>query len=214
MAVVGAALWASRPAASGALLADGELLALWVAWTAALAVAAWHGVGAVLCAAATVAPNMVTLGRISRCSPRLVRRVAGVTCTASVVLTPGAATAATVEPSLARPPASADEPFVRAPQDPTEVAPVDPVTPPPAPMTNTEPSAAPITATRSHVVVQGDNLWRIAAAELSRVTGDANPSDGAIVPYWRRVVDGNRATLRSGDPSLIYPGEIVTLPAP
>jgi len=27
------------------------------------------------------------------------------------------------------------------------------------------------------------------------------------------VVDANRATLRSGDPSLIYAGEIVVLPA-
>ena len=76
--------------------------------------------------------------------------------------------------------------------------------PPPAP--------APVSA-RTHVVVPGDNLWRIATEELVRVSGVARPSDAAIVPYWRAVVEQNRATLRSGDPSLIYPGEIVTLPA-
>ena len=58
----------------------------------------------------------------------------------------------------------------------------------------------------------GDNLWRIARAEVSRATGVARPDDAAVARYWRRVIAANRTTLRSGDPSLIFPGEVVTLP--
>jgi hypothetical protein len=64
-----------------------------------------------------------------------------------------------------------------------------------------------------HRVVAGDNLWTIARAELARLHGRV-PDDRELAPYWLRVVAANRATLRSGDPSLIYPGEIVSLPNP
>jgi hypothetical protein len=57
----------------------------------------------------------------------------------------------------------------------------------------------------------GDNLWVIARAELIR-TSRAHPRDDAIARYWRLVIDANRATLRSGNPSVIFPGELVTLP--
>jgi hypothetical protein len=66
--------------------------------------------------------------------------------------------------------------------------------------------------TRVHVVVPGDNLWLIARSEVSRATGTNRPTDAAIAPYWRRVIAENRTTLRSGDPSLIFPGEVVALP--
>jgi hypothetical protein len=55
--------------------------------------------------------------------------------------------------------------------------------------------------------VAGDNLWSIAAAHI----GARRAAD--VVPYWRQVVDANRSTLRSGDPNLIFPGELVALPA-
>jgi hypothetical protein len=45
-----------------------------------------------------------------------------------------------------------------------------------------------------------------------RTTGVAHPTDAVIAEYWERVVALNRATLRSGNPSLIFPGEIVALP--
>jgi nucleoid-associated protein YgaU len=70
--------------------------------------------------------------------------------------------------------------------------------------------AAPVRAT-VHVVVAGDNLWRIATARLADAFG-RSPVDAEVLPYWRRVVDANRSTLRSGDPNLIFPGEIVALP--
>jgi hypothetical protein len=64
----------------------------------------------------------------------------------------------------------------------------------------------------AHVVVAGDNLWQIARAEVIRAGGADRPADAQIAPYWQRVVEANRSTLRSGDPSLIFPGEVVTLP--
>ena len=67
----------------------------------------------------------------------------------------------------------------------------------------------------SHLVVDGDNLWDIAASHLAAVTGRdvAALSTAEIVRYWARVCDDNRAHLQSGNVSLIYAGEIVELPA-
>ncbi len=58
------------------------------------------------------------------------------------------------------------------------------------------------------VVEKGDHLWKISARHL-----DEQANNGEIAPYWRRVVEVNTPQLRSGDPDLIYPGEIVQLPA-
>ena len=57
---------------------------------------------------------------------------------------------------------------------------------------------------RTHIVEPGENLWSIAES----VAGRNN-----LLPYWRALVAQNDATLRSGDPNLIFPGEILTLPA-
>jgi nucleoid-associated protein YgaU len=59
--------------------------------------------------------------------------------------------------------------------------------------------------------VPGDNLWRIARARIE-ASAPQRATDGEIVRYWRRLVDANRTTLRSGDPNLIFPGEILRLP--
>jgi hypothetical protein len=76
-----------------------------------------------------------------------------------------------------------------------------------------KPAVAPIAARRdrTYVVRAGDNLWVIAKTEVARTTGGA-PNDGQVARYWQHVVRANRGTLRSGDPSLIFPGEVVTLP--
>lgn len=58
------------------------------------------------------------------------------------------------------------------------------------------------------VVEKGDHLWKISARHLDEHAGGSE-----IAPYWRRVVEVNTPRLRSGDPDLIYPGEIVHLPA-
>jgi hypothetical protein len=73
------------------------------------------------------------------------------------------------------------------------------------------PSTAPPRDSARVVVRPGDNLWVIARAELIRSTG-ARPDNRRVARYWRSVIEANRDTLRSGDPRLIFPGEIVTLP--
>lgn len=59
----------------------------------------------------------------------------------------------------------------------------------------------------SVVVEKGDHLWKISARHLGSGAGD-----GRVAPYWREVIAVNTPHLRSGDPDLIYPGEVVRLP--
>jgi nucleoid-associated protein YgaU len=80
-----------------------------------------------------------------------------------------------------------DMPVVRAPE-------------PQHPRHRVRPQPPPTT----HVVQTGENLWSIAES----VAGRDN-----VFPYWRALVVQNEANLRSGNPDLIYPGEILTLPA-
>lgn len=64
------------------------------------------------------------------------------------------------------------------------------------------------------VVVQpGDHMWNLAGNRLAQATGRA-PTNSEISPYWRRVVEANRDRIRSGDPDLIFPGEVLILPGP
>lgn len=64
------------------------------------------------------------------------------------------------------------------------------------------------------VTVQiGDNLWTMSRRHLTTQSG-TRPTNEEIAPYWRRVIELNRTSLISGDPNLIYPGEVVTMPAP
>lgn len=66
-------------------------------------------------------------------------------------------------------------------------------------------------ASSSVTVEDGDHLWKISQAHLDQVLGE--PATAVEVdPYWRSVVETNRERLRSGDPDLIYPGEVVVLP--
>jgi hypothetical protein len=101
--------------------------------------------------------------------------------------------------------------------------PPPPTTPPPDPPPSTTPAptvavprptapAAPTAAV--HVIAAGENLWSIAAAHLGDLTGrpaDAVP-DVEVAPYWRALCDLNRATIRSGNPSLVFPSEVLQLP--
>jgi len=63
------------------------------------------------------------------------------------------------------------------------------------------------------IIQRGDNMWKLAEARLQDLTGRP-PTDGEIAPYWRRVVESNRDRIRSGDPDLIFPGEVLILPPP
>ena len=71
-----------------------------------------------------------------------------------------------------------------------------------------EPPSPPPEPAQRYVVRRGDNLWRIAAAYL-----EAHPdATERIGSYWRRLIEENRARLRSGNPNLIYAGEVLVLP--
>jgi nucleoid-associated protein YgaU len=68
------------------------------------------------------------------------------------------------------------------------------------------------TAPDVSVVVQpGDHLWKISASHLEGIL-DRPAEPAEIDPYWRVVIETNRASLSSGDPDLIYPGEVIELP--
>ncbi len=67
------------------------------------------------------------------------------------------------------------------------------------------------TAPESVVVEPGDHLWKISASHLEAVF-DRPAELEEIDPYWRVVIETNRALLTSGDPDLIFPGEVITLP--
>lgn len=91
-------------------------------------------------------------------------------------------------------------------------------TPGPAPTPSNDVGASTVDRTddsshraASHIVVDGDNLWSISKDHLAKTSGIV-PSNAEIVPYWNRVIDLNLPNLRSGDPDMIYPGEVVALP--
>ncbi len=62
------------------------------------------------------------------------------------------------------------------------------------------------------MVIEGDHLWKISDRHLYARLGHP-PTSQELLSYWRKVIEINRPTLRSGDPDLIYPGEEVNLPA-
>lgn len=69
-----------------------------------------------------------------------------------------------------------------------------------------------VPAQTSVVVQPGDHLWKISQVHLDReLARPANEDE--VAPFWRTVIDTNRDRLHSGDPDLIYPGEVVILPS-
>ncbi|MET1000407.1 MAG: hypothetical protein ABWZ15_01240 [Acidimicrobiia bacterium] len=208
------ALTATRPTLS-AVATDDEALVLSAAWLVTAAVTTWYALGLAMCTAARLSPGRPGLRWCTAFAPRLVQRAAGVAWGASLLFAPTLAQAPAGAAS--HPPfVAVDEPFVRAPAPapaPTSTIamPTIPTTAPlaeaPAPVA--PPTAAVPPATRHHIVVAGENLWSIAAAELA---GHGETSERAVAAYWRTVVEANRAALRSGNPNLIFPGEVIALP--
>lgn len=63
------------------------------------------------------------------------------------------------------------------------------------------------------VVVQpGDHMWKISCKRLEEVLG-RDPANEEVSGYWREVVAANEGRIRSGDPNLIFPGEVLMLPS-
>lgn len=63
----------------------------------------------------------------------------------------------------------------------------------------------------SYTVVPGDNFWAIAKAQVEANLG-REATNTEVANYWVILIDANRSTIRSGDPDLIFPGEVFTLP--
>jgi hypothetical protein len=107
-------------------------------------------------------------------------------------------TAGPPAPGPAPGPGAAGVPAAPAPAQPRPAAP-DPAPPAPAP--------------RHEVVVRhGDSFWRLAARHEEERLG-RRPSEVEVGAYWQELVAANRSRLVvPGDPDLIFPGQVLTLP--
>lgn len=76
---------------------------------------------------------------------------------------------------------------------------------------NDTPAPAVDTSSTSYTVVSGDNFWAIAKAHVESNLG-REASNTEVANYWVKLIDANRSSIRSGDPDLIFPGEVFTLP--
>jgi nucleoid-associated protein YgaU len=129
--------------------------------------------------------------------PAIVRRVVAAAVGGGLLIAPMAASAATA------PPAGVEAPVLR--RVPGDSAPA------PAPA----PTATPVASTAAEstvTAVPGDHLWAIATRTVAERLGRA-PTDAEIVPYWTRLIDANRDRLATGDPDLIFVGQVFRLPS-
>ena len=122
----------------------------------------------------------------------------------------------------------ADQPHLRPPEPapsrarpaaPTRAAPTRAVPPQagqpqagPPPAGRPAPAGPGPTPGRAWTVQPGDDLWTIAARALDSAPGRGAAPD--VGRYWLRVIDANRARLPDpADPSLLFPGDTIVLPA-
>jgi hypothetical protein len=74
------------------------------------------------------------------------------------------------------------------------------------------PAAPAVPAEATTTLAPGDHLWSVAARTLAAAWGRP-PAEREVAPYWRLVVERNRAELPNpDDPDLVFPGEVVRLP--
>jgi hypothetical protein len=113
------------------------------------------------------------------------------------------------------PPATTAAPNPPAVPPTVRTAPTAPSAPAAAAVPPAAPSPPPGGMEVQVVVAPGDDLWALAAGRLAATRGiaPADVADAEIAPYWVAVCERNRGALASGDPNLIFPGEVVTLPA-
>ncbi|HVL02965.1 MAG TPA: hypothetical protein VM386_00875, partial [Acidimicrobiales bacterium] len=63
-------------------------------------------------------------------------------------------------------------------------------------------------------VRSGDHLWSVAEHVLEHGGADST-SDAAVAEYWRRLIAANTDRLADpGNPDLLFPGQVLTLPSP
>jgi len=76
---------------------------------------------------------------------------------------------------------------------------------------DTIPENEPSAPAQTWTVAPGDHMWRIAEKTLERA--GRIPSIGSTATYWERLIAANHSIV-GADPDLIYPGQILDLPAP
>jgi resuscitation-promoting factor RpfA len=192
----------------------------------ALAGCGWLLLSTASYAAARACRIPAAIRAVRWCTPAAVRRVVdaalAVSVVAGTVLTPAVARATPSTPAVTAGTGVRDGhggaleslPAEPAPTTAAPTATTPPTTSAPptsAPSTTpTPPTPLPLTV----VVAPGDSLWELAAGRVALATARARADvgDAEIARYWLSVCDANTPTLRSGDPDLIFPGEVVTLP--
>jgi len=189
----------------------GDDLAVMTAWALAVLSSAWLLVVSAVCEVGLRTRTTRITRVAARLAPRFARRLAEAAIVASFVagpVVPAGASGSSTAPAQTE---ARDEPVVRSPAPRVEEHRAPPA-PSPAP---SAPTPAPLGPARgqTYAVRTGDNLWRIARAELVR-RGNSQPDEATIARYWQAVIAANRTVLRSGNPNLIFPGELVALPEP
>ena len=136
--------------------------------------------------------------------------------------TTAAPTETSVEPTTTGAPTTTEAPSTTAP--PTTASPTT-TTAPPATTPATAPATTPpddsdadgpdqtAAAPGEVTVVAGDSFWRIAEQQVTQQLGHP-PTVDEVTAYWVQLLDLNADRLvRLGNPNLIYPGQVLVLPA-
>lgn len=184
------------------VLAAAALLA-WLAW-------GWGALGLVLTGLSAV-PGVV--GAVARAAARLLlpadaRRAAALAlgfglAVGSPVLSACSAGAPTPAAAVSLPQAAPVPDWPGTTGRPT--LPADPAAP------STGPGPVPEWPAAEHVVVRGDSLWHIAAADLrTRTGGEPGAADvaRAVAAWWSANAD-----VIGPDPDLLFPGQVLRAPA-
>lgn len=150
----------------------------------ALAVSAWMMVTTYLYLIAKLVKARRTAAILVRFTAPRVRRLIDKAVVTGVIVS-----ASTLTPALAAPP-----PVGLPAPPPTEV------------LDQTETTTSQVSSQNLggiHEVKPGESFWLIAAS--MRAGAD-------VAPYWLRMIELNIETIRSRDPNLIFPGELLLLP--
>ncbi len=217
-----AALLTARPRPSGAIASwTGDELAVTTVWVLAVLSCAWLVVVSAVCELGLRHRTSRVARAGTRLAPAFVRRLVEMAIVGSFVA--GSVIPAGASGNRARRVPARDEPVVRSPapsveghgapitvMPPMAAAPVVPAPVVPAPVARL---VAPVAA---HAHVRGPGRRQPLAHLACRLVerGNVAPDDSTIARDWQAVIAANRATLRSGNPNLIFPGELVALPEP
>jgi hypothetical protein len=147
--------------------------------------------------------------RLPRLAPAFVQRLVAAAIGTGIALAPIAASAAPARPT------HADAPVLhRLPDEPSTTTSTS--TPASgrdrAPEGYAIPPRTPVGAADEVTVAPGDHLWGIAERTVTQRLGRA-PSDDEVARYWNRLIEANRDRLATGDPDLIFSGQVFRLPS-